>query len=214
MLGGILKKILGDKSATDQKKYQPVIQQVGEIFNTLQNESDDALRGRTTKFRKQVQDAIAGLEAEIADLKQKANDITMPLHQKEAIYESIDSKEKEVNVIIEKVLEDILPEAFAVVKETARRWAQNGQLSVTATEFDKEMFVIFGYWVRSDNKKFIISCMCIMTQIVVPITPKFLFARVLTRFTKFGQPTQTQIFTVINNSAFHKKMYGHEAMTF
>ena len=67
---------------------------------------------------------------------------------------------------------------------------------------------------RSDNKKFIISCMCIMTQIVVPITPKFLFARVLTRFTKFGQPTQTQILTVINNSAFHKKMYGHEAMTF
>lgn len=139
MLGGILKKILGDKSATDQKKYQPVIQQVGEIFNTLQNESDDALRGRTAKFRKQVQDAIAGLEAEIADLKQQANDINMPLHQKEAIYESIDSKEKEVNVIIEKVLEDILPEAFAVVKETARRWAQNGQLTVTATELDKDL---------------------------------------------------------------------------
>ncbi|MNK22450.1 preprotein translocase subunit SecA [compost metagenome] len=139
MLGGILKKILGDKSATDQKKYQPVIQQVGEIFNTLQNESDDALRGRTAKFRKQVQDAIADLEAEIADLKQKANDITMPLHQKEAIYESIDSKEKEVNVIIEKVLEEILPEAFAVVKETARRWAINGQLTVTATDLDKEL---------------------------------------------------------------------------
>ena len=139
MLGGILKKILGDKSATDQKKYQPVIQQVGDIFNTLQNESDDALRGRTAKFRKQVQDAISELEAEIADLTQKANDINMPLHQKEAIYESIDSKEKEVNVIIEKVLEEILPEAFAVVKETARRWAINGKLTVTATELDKNL---------------------------------------------------------------------------
>ncbi|MDF3026787.1 MAG: protein translocase subunit secA [Fluviicola sp.] len=139
MLGGILKKILGDKSATDQKKYQPVIQQVGDIFNTLQNESDDALRGRTAKFRKQVQDAISGLEAEIADLTNKANDINMPLHQKEAIYESIDSKEKEVNVIIEKVLEEILPEAFAVVKETARRWAVNGKLTVTATELDKDL---------------------------------------------------------------------------
>ena len=139
MLGGILKKILGDKSDTDQKKYQPVIQQVGDIFNTLQNESDDALRGRTAKFRKQVQDAISELEAEIADLTQKANDINMPLHQKEAIYESIDSKEKEVNVIIEKVLEEILPEAFAVVKETARRWAINGKLTVTATELDKNL---------------------------------------------------------------------------
>ncbi|MGV3609559.1 MAG: preprotein translocase subunit SecA [Fluviicola sp.] len=139
MLGGILKKILGDKSATDQKKYQPVIQQVAEIFNTLQNESDDALRGRTTKFKQKVQDAISGLEAEIADLTQKANDITMPLHQKEAIYESIDAKEKEVNVIIEKVLEEILPEAFAVVKETSRRWATNGQLTVTATELDKTL---------------------------------------------------------------------------
>ena len=139
MLGGILKKILGDKSATDQKKYQPVIQQVGEIFNTLQNESDDALRGRTTKFKQKVQDAIAGLEAEIADLTQKANNPNMPLHQKEAIYESIDSKEKEVNETIEKVLEEILPEAFAVVKETARRWAANGQLTVTATELDKTL---------------------------------------------------------------------------
>ena len=139
MLGGILKKILGDKSATDQKKYQPVIQQVGDIFNTLQNESDDALRGRTIKFKQKVQDAIASLEAEIADLTQKANDINMPLHQKEAIYENIDAKEKEVNVIIEKTLEEILPEAFAVVKETARRWAVNGQLTVTATELDKEL---------------------------------------------------------------------------
>lgn len=139
MLGGILKKILGDKSATDQKKYQPVIQQVNDVFNTLQNESDDALRGRTAKFRQKVQDAIAGLEAEITDLTQKANDINMPLHQKEAIYESIDAKEKEVNVIIEKVLEEILPEAFAVVKETARRWAVNGKLTVTATELDKDL---------------------------------------------------------------------------
>ncbi|TSJ42294.1 preprotein translocase subunit SecA [Fluviicola chungangensis] len=139
MLGGILKKILGDKSATDQKKYQPVIQQVGAIFNTLQNESDDALRGRTAKFKQKVQDAIKELEAEIADLTHKANDIHMPLHQKEAIYESIDAKEKEVNVIIEKVLEEILPEAFAVVKETARRWAENGQLTVTATELDKTL---------------------------------------------------------------------------
>lgn len=139
MLGGILKKILGDKSATDQKKYQPVIQQVNDIYASVQTDSDDALRGRTAKFKQRVQDAISGLEAEIADLTVKANDINMPLHQKEAIYESIDAKEKEVNVIIEKVLEEILPEAFAVVKETAKRWATNGQLTVTATELDKEL---------------------------------------------------------------------------
>lgn len=139
MLGGVLKKILGDKSSQDQKKYQPVIQQVSAIYDTLKNESDDDLRGRTLKFRQLVKDATASLEAEIEKLKQEAADPNLPLHQKESIYERIDTKEKEVNETIEEVLEQILPEAFAVVKETARRWAENGKLTVTATEMDRDL---------------------------------------------------------------------------
>lgn len=139
MLGGLLKKIIGDKSATDRKKYQPVIDQVGVIFQTLQSVSDDELRQRTLKFKQRVQDAIAALESDVATLRLQSNDTNLALHEKEKIYEEIDAKEKQVNEEIERVLEEILPEAFAVVKETARRWATNGQLVVTATDLDRTL---------------------------------------------------------------------------
>ncbi len=139
MLGGLLKKLVGDKSATDRKKYQPVIDQVSAIFPGLSSLTDDELRAKTDGFRAQVKAATDALETEVSALREKANDNTLPLHEKEAIYEQIDAKEKEINEVIEKVLEDILPEAFGVVKETARRWAQNGQLTVTARDFDRDL---------------------------------------------------------------------------
>lgn len=136
---GILKKLIGNKSANDQKKYQPIIDQVALTFQELKSVSDDELREFTVAFQKQIQDAIVGLETEIKELNAKANDPALPLYEKEDIYKSIDEKEAEVNVIIEKVLEEIMPTAFAVVKETARRWAENGELVVTATEKDKAL---------------------------------------------------------------------------
>lgn len=139
MLKELLKKILGDKSATDQKKYQPIIDQINVIYATLTHESDDALRSRTKVFKEKVQAAIAPLEREVSELNEKANNPELPLHQKEAIYTSIDAKEKEINDKIEETLEEILPEAFAVIKETARRWTENGKLTVTATDFDREL---------------------------------------------------------------------------
>ena len=141
MLGGILKKILGDKSATDRKKYQPVIDQVAAIYGGLQSVSDDELRERTARFRKEIREATAALEAKVEELKQQANDPNMHVLDKEAIYEEIDSLAKDINAVIEETLEKILPEAFAVVKETARRWAENGQLVVTATQLDKDLSV-------------------------------------------------------------------------
>ena len=139
MLGGLLKKLVGDKSATDRKKYQPVINQVSAIFPGLSSLTDDELRAKTDAFRAQVKAATEALETEVTTLREKANDVALPLHEKEAVYEQIDAKEKEINEVIEKVLEDILPEAFGVVKETARRWAQNGQLTVTARDFDRDL---------------------------------------------------------------------------
>ncbi len=139
MLGGLLKKIIGDKSATDRKKYQPVIDQVNAVFAQLQNESDDQLRARTLAFREKVRIATQKLEDEVSELKLNAADLNMPLHEKEGIYEQIDAKSKEINETIEKVLEEVLPEAFAVVKETSRRWATNKELVVTATDFDREL---------------------------------------------------------------------------
>ncbi len=139
MLTGILKKILGDKSATDRKKYQPVIDQVNAFSNEVQNDTDDQLRERTIKFQAQIRNAILSVENEIADLKIKAADFTLQLHEKEKFYTEVEAKEKEVNKLIEAELEKILPEAFAVIKETSRRWAVNGKLEVSATKFDIEL---------------------------------------------------------------------------
>lgn len=139
MLKGLLKNLLGDKSAKDNQKYRPVVEQVSRFYQEVQQDTDDQLRGRTKKFRAQVQAAIAGLENEVTELKERARDTSLPLHEKEEIYTKIDSKSKEINEIIEKQLEEILPEAFAVVKETARRWAENKQLVVTAEDFDRDL---------------------------------------------------------------------------
>jgi preprotein translocase subunit SecA len=139
MLGGLLKKLLGDKSATDRKQYQPVIDQVAAIYTSLQGVSDDELRNRTARFQEQVKAATASLEARVAELKEQANNPELSIHDKEDLYEEIDRTQKEINEEIEKVLETILPEAFAVVKETSRRWAENGQLTVTATQMDRDL---------------------------------------------------------------------------
>jgi preprotein translocase subunit SecA len=141
MIGGLLKKILGDKSATDRKKYQPVIDQVAAHFAAIQSLSDDELRQKTNGFRDEVKQAIAGLEEQVAQLKEKANAPDIHVMDKEAIYEETDKLGKQINEVIEETLEKILPEAFAVVKETARRWAENGKLVVTATEMDKDLSI-------------------------------------------------------------------------
>jgi preprotein translocase subunit SecA len=136
---GLLKKLIGNKSANDQKKYQPIIDQITTIYQELRTVSDDELRNLTASFQAKIQDEIRGLETEIAELGVQANNPDLPLYQKEDIYKSIDEKETAVNETIEKVLEEILPSAFAVIKETSRRWAENGQLTVTATDFDREL---------------------------------------------------------------------------
>jgi len=139
MLKGIIKSLIGDKSSTDRKKYQPVIEQVARIYPEVQQDSDDQLRQRTAKFQATIKRAIEALETEVTELKTKSADPTLPLHEKESLYEKIDANQKEINEVIERELELILPEAFAVIKETARRWAENKQLVVTAQDFDRDL---------------------------------------------------------------------------
>jgi preprotein translocase subunit SecA len=139
MISNILKKLFGDKSAKDQKQYQPAIDASNKFSAEFLSISDDELRGKTAKFKKLIQEGTAELEKELKSLKDKAADISTSIHDKEDLFELIDKKTKEVDEKIEEVLADILPEAFATVKETARRWAQNGKLTVSAQEFDIEL---------------------------------------------------------------------------
>ncbi len=139
MAFNIFKKILGDKSAKDRKEYQPSIDKANEFQAALRSISDDELRAKTNEFKALIKNAIQPLEDELSQLKATASDISTAVQDKEALFESIDKLGKSIDEKIEEVLEEIRPEAFAVVKETARRWSENGRLEVTAQQFDKDL---------------------------------------------------------------------------
>lgn len=135
----ILKKLFGDKSSKDRKEYQPGIDRANEKHAEVINLSDDELRAKTAYFQGLIKDGTQALEEELAELKKKANDPATHIQDKEALFESIDEMTKKTDDRIEEILESIMGEAFAVVKETARRWATNGQLVVTAQDFDRDL---------------------------------------------------------------------------
>jgi preprotein translocase subunit SecA len=139
MIQGLLKKIFGDKSLKDQKAYQPIIDKTLEFGRQFTSLSDDELRAKTLYFQNLIKDGTRSLEDEIDILNKKANDSSTPIFDKEAIFEKIDALSKSIDEKIEELLESILPEAFAVIKETARRWAENGELKVSAQQFDRDL---------------------------------------------------------------------------
>ncbi len=139
MIQGILKKIFGDKSLKDQKSYQPLIDKTHEFTAILESLTDDELRAKTNYFQQIIKDGTKSIENEVVELNAKANNPATVIFDKEAIFEKIDKLTEVIDQKIEEILETILPEAFAVIKETARRWAENGQLTVTAQQFDRDL---------------------------------------------------------------------------
>lgn len=135
----ILKKLFGDKSKKDRKEYQPSIDESNRFGAELVSISDDELRARTAKFKQFIKEGTADLENQLAELSRKTNDGSTAVQDKEELFERIDKLKKEIDDKIEELLETIRPEAFAVVKETARRWSENGELRVTAQDFDREL---------------------------------------------------------------------------
>ncbi|MCD8529029.1 MAG: preprotein translocase subunit SecA [Chitinophagales bacterium] len=134
----MLKAFVGDKSEKDVKAIQPIITKIKSFEGALQALSHDQLRAKTAEFKAKIQNARAEKDAKIASLKQDAEQ-TQDIDAREDIYAEIDKIEKEAYEISEKVLNEILPEAFAVVKETARRFKDNTTITVTATPKDREL---------------------------------------------------------------------------
>ena len=135
----ILKNLFGDKSSKDRKEYQPSIEATNQFQAALSNLTDDELRGKTAEFKTKITEGTAQLEADLAELKAKAADVHTAIHEKEDLFERIDKMAKTIDEKIEEILETIRPEAFAVVKETAKRWAENEKLEVTAQQFDRDL---------------------------------------------------------------------------
>ncbi len=131
-----LKGLLGGtKSERELKDFVPIVNKINDEFGKLQHISNDELRNKTTEFRKRIQDYVAEIQQDIEEMRAKAISTT-DIEEKEDLFEKIDALVKEKDEAYEEILKQILPEAFAVVKETARRLSENEILEVTATEHD------------------------------------------------------------------------------
>jgi preprotein translocase subunit SecA len=129
----------GSKSEKDVKELEPLVIKVNEYFNQYKNLSNDELRANTTRFRSRIQEYVQDISQRISDLKEEAESEQVGFDNKEAIYKQIDELEKERDKKLEEVLKTILPEAFATIKECARRFSENKQLEATATELDRNL---------------------------------------------------------------------------
>ncbi|WP_448520073.1 preprotein translocase subunit SecA [Rhodoflexus sp.] len=133
-------KLFGTKSERDLKQIYPLVAAINEEYAKLKALSDDELRGKTSAFKELIAQELADLDSQLADLHNRvAETPSIDIEAKEQIFQQIDRLEKEHDKKLEEVLLKILPQAFAVVRETALRWTNNKQLVVTATPFDHEV---------------------------------------------------------------------------
>ena len=134
----VFKKIFGSKADRDLKALQPMLNKVLEAYKTIDKLTDDELRAHCQGLKDKIQAAIASDEARIAEIKSELEK-DIPLAQKESLATESDKLVKKVDETIEKVLDEILPEAFAIVKSTARRFKENPVIRVKATDFDRHL---------------------------------------------------------------------------
>ena len=138
----ILKSFLGSKSDRDFKETLPYVEKVNSSFSGLAQLSNDELRAKTESFKQHIQNHISEIGIELTQLTDSAeSNLEMDLHEKEKIFTRVDELKKERNKKIEEALMEIHADAFAVVKETARRFTEVGDLQVTATQHDRDIAV-------------------------------------------------------------------------
>ena len=150
IINSILKVFVGDKSQKDVRALQGNITKVRTFENELISLTHDELRAKTTYFKEKIKQARADKDAKIAALQLEVESIE-DIDKREDIYTAIDALEKEAYEISEKTLSDILPEAFAVVKETAKRFKDNTAIKVTATAKDRELSATKSYITLEGN---------------------------------------------------------------
>ena len=146
-----ISKLFGNKATRDMKEIQPWVEKVKAVYPEISKLTNDELRAKTEELKKYIKDSAAEENKKIEDLK--ATIEATDLEKREAIFSQIDKLEKEVLDKYEKALNEILPTAFAIVKDTARRLAENEELEVTATDFDRELAAQGRDFVRIEGDK-------------------------------------------------------------
>ena len=139
ILASLIKLVFGSKADKDRKQIEPYIEKIKAVYPSIEALSNDELRARSAGLMKQIADYIADDEARIVELKAKLEKPEISLDEKEKISKEIDDTTKRIDDKIEVKLDEILPEAFAIMKDTARRFAQNETVVVTANDFDREL---------------------------------------------------------------------------
>ena len=132
-----LKSLFGDKSSRDMKLIQPLVEKVKAEYPKIKALTNDELRAKTKELQHYVQSSADEQKKQIEELKEKIEET--PIDEREEIFNQIDKLEKEILDIYEKALDEVMPTAFNIIKDTARRFAENEETIVTATEFDREL---------------------------------------------------------------------------
>ena len=153
LLNSILKIFVGDKSKKDLAGIYPILDEINKNFHSYQELSNDELRNKTHGFKDQLNKNIAEIEDQINELRIEINQ-TDEIDQKESLYDQVDELILKVREITAETLEKILPEAFAVIKETARRFVENSSIEVTANEFDRMLSSNKTYVKLNGNKAY------------------------------------------------------------
>ena len=139
-IDSILQKEFGSKADRDLKQIRPVLNKVLEAYGPIDKLSNDELRAKTEELKARLRECEAPFEKRIAEIKAKLDE-DIPVHEKESLATESDKLVKEEDAEIEKVLEEILPEAFAIMKSTARRFKENATIEVSANDFDRSLSI-------------------------------------------------------------------------
>ena len=134
-----ISKLFGNKSERDVKSIMPLVEKVKAEYAKLDGISNDELRAKSIGFKQIITTALAEIDAEIAAIKEQTEDVDLDVSEKVKLYTQLDKLEKDRDKQLEVVLLEILPEGFAVIKETARRFKENKEIEVTATQFDRDL---------------------------------------------------------------------------
>ena len=150
----LLQSLFGNKSSRDMRLIQPIVEKVKAVYPEIEALDNDALRAKTKEIQRYVQDSAKEQKEKVAELKSKIEDT--PIDEREVIFNQIDKIEKEILEIYEGALNEVLPVAFSIVKETARRFTENEEIVVQANDFDRELATTKDF-VRIEGDKAIYS---------------------------------------------------------
>jgi len=138
-VGKIIGKFLGNKADRDMREVMPVVDTIKATYETIKDISNDELRERSAALKLKVTEYVQEEKDHMAELKSKAEDPDFPVTEKEALYKEIDKLDEDIDEKYEEVLNEILPEAFSLIKETARRFKENDEVEVSALEYDRTL---------------------------------------------------------------------------